>query len=198
MIVYQTDAHGYFVAVATADPDPMVPNGWLIPSGCVAAPPPEPRDGQRARWNGDTWAIEVIPAPAPPNIADVRGAAVAAMSAWIGQFLSQFVGGVSAAELASWPVKAERARQHIAGDPQAMIVAEAALTGEDAGALAAKIVAKSDAYEAIISRVTGLRRATEAAIAAAETQDDVAAALTAARAQAEAMAAALGVGSANS
>lgn len=128
------------------------------------------------------------------SIGDRRAQAVIAMEAWIAAFLSQFTAGVPAAELTSWPVKADRARAHLGGTPQSMILAEAAITGEDAGTLAQKIVAKADAYEAIIARVTGLRRATEAAIDEAETPDTVAAVLAAARAQAEAMAASLGIG----
>ena len=131
--------------------------------------------------------------PPAPTMDQVRGQASLAMAAWICTFLGQFTADVSPAELASWSVKATRARQHLAGPPQPMIVAEAAITGEDAGKLAQKIVAKSDAYEAIIARVTGLRRATEAAIGTATTPDEVAAVLKTARAQAEAMAASLGI-----
>lgn len=134
----------------------------------------------------------------PPPMDHVRAQAVAAMEAWISHFLAKFTAGVPEAEVASWPVKAERARQHLGGAPQAMIAAEAALTGEDAKALAQKIAAKAAAYEAIIARTTGLRRATEAAIAAAQTPEAVAAILQGARAKAEAMAASLGVGPAAS
>lgn len=131
---------------------------------------------------------------AAPSIEQVRAQAMGAMEAWITQFLASFTAGVPAAELASWPVKAERARAHLGDTPQSMILSEAAITGEDAGALAQKIVAKADAYEAIIARVTGLRRATEAGIENAQTPEAVAAVLASARAQAEAMAASLGVG----
>lgn len=141
-----------------------------------------------------TDGMPLLIPPPEPTLVDVRARAVTAMEAWITSFLSQFTAGVSPAELASWPVKADRARAHLGGTLQSMILAEAAITGEDAGALAQKIVAKADAYEAIIARTTGLRRATEAAIAAAETPEAVAAALTNARAQAEAMAAAMGIG----
>lgn len=198
MNIYQTDFDGYFVATVQADPDPMVEGNFLIPAGCVTEAPPEFNEGQRVKWMGDAWQVEDIPTPPAPTIDMVRAQAVAAMEAWIAAFLSQFTAGVLAAELASWPVKAERARAHLGGAPQAMIIAEAAITGEDPDALAQKIVAKADAYEAIIARVTGLRRATEAAIGEAETAEAVAAVLTAARAQAEAMVASLGIGSAPS
>lgn len=152
--------------------------------------------GQQIAAGAD--GLPILVQPPPPTLDQVRAVAVSAMEAWIAAFLSQFTAGVPAAELASWPVKADRARAHLGGTPQSMILAEAAITGEDAGALAQKIVAKADAYEAIIARVTGLRRATEAAIGEAETPEAVAAVLAAVRAQAEAMAASLGVGSAPS
>lgn len=134
--------------------------------------------------------------PPAPTLADIRAQAATGMAAWIAHFLEQFTAGVSPAELASWSVKAERARQHLAGVPQPMITAEATLTREPPNVLAKKIVAKSDAYEAIIARITGLRRATEAAIASAKTPEAVAAVLKSARAQAEALAASLGIGTA--
>jgi hypothetical protein len=137
--------------------------------------------------------MPVLVDPAKPSIDDIRAQGVSAMANWIAQFLSQFTAGVSPAELASWSVKAERARQHLAGSPQPMIVAEATITGEDADELAAKIFAKSAAYEAIISRTTGLRRATETAIAQAETPEVVAAVLSNAQTKATEMAAKMGL-----
>ncbi len=152
-------------------------------------------DGQTSGqiMGADENGYPVLSAPEPPSLDQVRAAADAAMMGWIDGFLAQFTAGVPPAELASWPVKAERARQHIAGDPQPMIAAEAALTGEDAMALAQKIVTKADAYEAIIARVTGLRRATEAAIAEAKTAKAVAAALEVAKDKATQMAAQMGL-----
>jgi hypothetical protein len=190
MIVYQMNGEGKYVGQAVADPDPMQPGHWLIPAGCVTLAPPKTHEGEFAVWNGTGWQIETSP---PLSIEDLRTQANAAMTAWIDRFLGQFTAGVSPAELASWPVKATHARAHIGGAPQPMIMAEAAITGEDAGALAQKIVAKSDAYEAIIASVTGLRRATEAAIAAADTQEAVAAALDTAKETAGKMAAQLGI-----
>lgn len=200
MIVYQTNEVGVFVGETVAHPSPLEDGVFAIPRGCVTVAPPELGEGEFAVWDGEAWRVELIPAPepipepTPPTLDQVRASAKSAMLLWIDGFLAQFTAGVPAAELASWPVKAERARLHIAGNPQPMIVAEAALTGEDAMALAQKITAKADAYEAIIARVTGLRRATETAIAEAKTPKAVERVLDAAKDKATQMAAQLGVG----
>lgn len=127
-----------------------------------------------------------------PSIADVKAKAIAEMLAWITGFLAPFTAGVPDDEVTSWPRKAEAARLHLAGAPQRMILAEAAITGEAPDVLARTIVAKADAYEAIISTVTGLRRKTEEEINAAISPEQVQAVLTDAKATATKLAATLG------
>ena len=67
MQVYQTNNDGVYVEAITADPDPLTPNGWLIPGGCVETEPPELSKGQRAQWTGDEWAILQPPQEAAPE-----------------------------------------------------------------------------------------------------------------------------------
>lgn len=50
MQVYQTDEDGFFVGVTMTDP--MEPDNWLIPGGCVTVAPPAVGDRQRAQWTG--------------------------------------------------------------------------------------------------------------------------------------------------
>lgn len=110
------------------------------------------------------------------------------MQGWIEEFLKQFTAGVPVAEIASWTRKSDAARAHLGGSAATpMLLAEAALTGETTAVLAAKIAAKATAYELIIARVTGLRRATIVAIDAAHTPEAVEVALQAALAAASAM-----------
>ena len=61
MKVYQTDAHGYFVGVTTADADPLTPTEWLIPAGCVTTEPHDAPEGSRVKWDGSQWVDEVVP-----------------------------------------------------------------------------------------------------------------------------------------
>lgn len=141
------------------------------------------------------WLRQNKAAPHQPTREEARAAALRDMAEWIERFTGQFTAGVPAAELVSWPVKAQAARAHLAtGVAQPLIEAEAALTGEAPDDLAQRIAAKAAAYEAIIARVTGLRRVTEAAIAAAQTPEAAAAALTAALETANQMIADLGLG----
>ena len=127
------------------------------------------------------------------DIAAHRAAASAVMASWIADFVGRFTVGLPVAEVASWPTKSAAARAHLAGHPQPMIEAEAAITGETADALARAIVAKSDLYTAIIARVTGLRRTAEAQIGAAETPEALARVLAEAQDQALTLAKDLGL-----
>lgn len=128
-----------------------------------------------------------------PDVDIARTVAVQRMVDWIADFTGRFSAGVPAEEVASWPTKSAAAHAHLVGDPQPMIVAEAGVTGEDTDDLARAIIVKSDLYTAIIARVTGLRRQTATAIAAADTPEAVRAVLLAARDQAEAMQQELGL-----
>ena len=64
MKVFQTDQNGYFVGVVHADPDPLTPDEWLIPGGCVTVAPPENPEG-RARFVNGNWIVEPTPEPEP-------------------------------------------------------------------------------------------------------------------------------------
>lgn len=56
--VCQLDPDGLYLGQTEADPDPLG-GGWLIPALCVDTDPPDPADGQTARWTGTGW--EYIP-----------------------------------------------------------------------------------------------------------------------------------------
>lgn len=65
MNVYQTNDSGYFVGVTSADQDPLDPNNWLMPAGCVEIEPPAGKEGFLLLWSGSEWSHEAIPAPKP-------------------------------------------------------------------------------------------------------------------------------------
>ncbi|MDZ7906713.1 MAG: hypothetical protein U5N55_13810 [Cypionkella sp.] len=141
--------------------------------------------------SGEEFALAHLPLVYP--VQHTRDRAMAQMRAKIDQFLAQFTGGVPAAEIASWPEKAALARAYLNGAPSPAIDGEAALRGISGAALAQIIAAKAGQYAAIIGMVSGLRAATEAAVAAAADDAAVAAALMAAEAQANAAAAKFGL-----
>ena len=61
----QLDQDGYFIGVTTADPSPLEPGVFLIPSGAIdVVPPPSVPEGKRAKWEGQ-WVFEDIPQPEP-------------------------------------------------------------------------------------------------------------------------------------
>ena len=162
-------------------------DGAILPSGAIAVSQP-PHGG--AFWQDGKWVDHQSQELA---LAAAKRGAGTAMVGWIAAFLSQFTAGVPDDEVKSWSRKADAARAHLAGTAQPMILAEAAITGENPDALAAKIVAKADAFELIMASVTGLRRVTEAAISAATTPEEVSAALAAAQKTALSLAAQMGL-----
>ncbi|MEY4953706.1 MAG: hypothetical protein RL299_2130 [Pseudomonadota bacterium] len=137
--------------------------------------------------------VDGVFSEAPCDLATTRIVAVQRVRDWIGAFVATFTDGVPEAEVASWSAKATAARLHFGGDPQAMILAEAGVTGEDPDALAAKIMAKEELYTTIIAKTTGLRRATFEAIAAAKTAKAVDAAVKQSLSTATAMMVELGL-----
>ena len=56
--VCQLDADGFYLHQTVADADPMQPENWLIPAGCVDAAPPAVKPEQAAKWQAESkkWA----------------------------------------------------------------------------------------------------------------------------------------------
>lgn len=56
--VCQLNVDGFYVCQTVADADPMQPENWLIPAGCVDTEPPEVKPEQAAQWQPEskTWA----------------------------------------------------------------------------------------------------------------------------------------------
>lgn len=128
-----------------------------------------------------------------PALDEHKQLAVATVASFATAFTNKFVEGISSVEVASWSTKAAAARAHTTENPNPLILAEADLTGENPTELAALIVAKADVYESIIARVTGLRRSLVSSIDAASSAEAVNATLAAGLADANALAAQLGI-----
>ncbi|WP_170433002.1 hypothetical protein [Ruegeria arenilitoris] len=126
-----------------------------------------------------------------------KAAARAAMAAWIDQLMAKITGQVPNYERASWPSKAEAARAFVAGtarsDQTAMIEAEAGTSNRTAEELANVIVARADAYEAVIAKAAGLRVKLDNAIEAETDPFKFKAILEDVKVQAIALAAELGI-----
>ena len=118
---------------------------------------------------GDSYNNGVFTSPAPTNPRyRTADEAKAAMIAFIDRFTLSVTGPVPQDEKLSWDAKEQAAEAIIAETATAkqtkLIQDEADITGETAETLSATIVAKATAYRSVVSRVAGLRRATEAAI----------------------------------
>lgn len=160
------------------------------PGGTVEAPVRPAGDGYA--FEGGVWVATAAPTAAEV-LANAKERAHRSIVAWIDEFLAPFTAGLPRDEVASWPTKAAAAEIHLAGKPHAMILAEAAVTGEDADDLARSIVVRADKTSAIMAATAGLRRKTAAAIGAAETNEAIASALDDAQKTALAMAAQMGL-----
>ncbi|MDP1668602.1 hypothetical protein [Phaeovulum sp.] len=168
--------------------------GWFtLPNGDHVSP-------AMAGWSNDEgYALSEAPEPAPvlPMLAAIKASAQAEMLAWVDNFTAIFTADTPIDERLSWDAKEAAARAWLAGtataEQEALLRAEAEITGESTDNLALLILANADLFRAVIGRVSGLRRTTSDAINAAETPEAVQAVLDAAKAQALAMAAALGL-----
>jgi hypothetical protein len=72
MIVYQTDAQGYYTGQAEADESPLEPGNYLIPAGAKTTAPPAFEAGFRAKWVSGAWTV--VPAedgaPVPDDLTE--------------------------------------------------------------------------------------------------------------------------------
>jgi|GEM_PF-1091947 len=216
-------ATGEFIGASLADKDPLDDEIWLVPAHAVTtAPPSAPGKAAvwaEGAWTlvddhrGETWfmghgcpfvvttleipvgATQTEPA-APPKYQSAD-AAKAAMVQWANNFTAAVTGPVPIDERLSWDAKEAAARAYIAETADtaqtAMIETEAAITEEGPASLAAIIIAKADTFRAVVARVAGLRRKTIAAIDAVVDPADYETVLLSAKAEAEALAAELGL-----
>ena len=130
------------------------------PSAPMAAPTPGAID----------WAAVITPSD---RLSAARAGGRRRMLTWIEGYLSRFTDGVPVAEMQGWPVKADRARAHLATPPEPTLVIEAAVLGEHPDDLARRILEKAEVFARVMAAVTGLRRATERAIDAATTVEGI-------------------------
>ncbi len=101
------------------------------------------------------------------------------LAAWMEAATRQLTGPVPLDEKLAWGLKEAAARAYLdeACTPEqlALLSGEAQVTGEDPGDLALDILLNADSYRAAIAMLTGLRRKTALAIAAATDADEMAA-----------------------
>lgn len=122
----------------------------------------------------DLALIQTAEAKALARMEAARGAALADLTGWLAATTAAVTGPVPLAEQLSWLAKEAEARALLAGGPEGgMIAGEAAVTGEPAADLAARIVARADAYRVLIAALTGLRRKMEGAIGAAGSEAEL-------------------------
>lgn len=158
-----------------APPEVLFPALLAGPADGPVALPGQPAGPVPATGPGAIdWAAVITPSD---RLSAARAGGRRRMLAWIEGYLSRFTDGVPVAEMQSWPVKAERARAHLAKPPEPTLVIEATVLGEDPDDLARKILEKAELFARVTAAVTGLRRATERAIDAATTAEGIETAL---------------------
>lgn len=104
----------------------------------------------------------------PPPKPLTRDGAKRDLVAFLDEVTAKITGPVPVDEKLAWSKKERAATAYLAGnataDLRAMIEGEAAAAGEDATALANKILAKAARYNMIVALIAGVRRKAEAAI----------------------------------
>lgn len=191
MLIHETKDARYWSGVSRQITEKEgIPPRWF--PGAI----PELSDGEYAIWLGNIWGKTDVPPRGIEKYPSVESAHTA-MVAFVNEFTRQITAKYPEAEVISWPAKAEAARSVIAGsaraDQEAMVQQEADLTGRTLSDQAAAIVAKAVSFEAIISKTSGLRQATDAALEGTATSAERETVLSAAKAQAETLAAAYGL-----
>lgn len=60
-LVCQLDENDFYICQTVADADPMQPENWLIPAGCIDTEPPESKSEQVAKWQPETQSWAYLP-----------------------------------------------------------------------------------------------------------------------------------------
>ncbi len=153
-----------------------------LPAGLVAAPPP-PASSQASVTHVDgQWRVTE---PLPP----LREAALAEVIGLANQITRRVTRQYPAAEVTSWPTQEAEARAVLAGGNASaapLLAALAAGASVTVQAYAQTVIAKANAYRAILVAVKGLRDAAQTGLDEADTPEEIAAVLDAARVEAEA------------
>ena len=117
---------------------------------------------------GDEPPEEALEAAPPCPRAEQREMALARIDAIHAEYLRTLTGGATIEERDTWKSKEEAARAFVAdtatNGQSAMIAAEAVGAGVTDAAMAAKVIAKADAFLSLIGVAAGLRAKTRAAI----------------------------------
>ncbi len=125
---------------------------------------------------GDVPPADALNAPPPVPREEQRAAAISRIDAVHAEYLRTLTGDATVEERGTWKAKEEAARALVAGDATAgqtaMLRAEANGAGITEAALAAKIIAKADGFLSLIGVAAGLRAKARAAVVAV-TDDSV-------------------------
>lgn len=138
--VCQLDADGLFVTTTPAWPDPMQPENWLIPAGCIDTEPPAAKAGQAAKWDAAAKKWQYIP--------DHRGQT--AYRTDNGQPETVQTAGELSSELTLTP----RPSEYHVWDGKAWVLSESAAAQALADAQAQGAAQINDAVEAVLQPLT--------------------------------------------
>jgi len=56
---------GALLGASKADRHPIMEDEWLLPAFSTPTPPPTVPEGEMAVWEGEAWALHLVPPPAP-------------------------------------------------------------------------------------------------------------------------------------
>lgn len=110
----------------------------------------------------------------PRSLDQIKAEARARVVAFAEDCLGQFTADYPTEEVLSWGSKLTAARRVLAGGTEAIIQIEADALGVTAEVLAARVVSKGGAYEAMVARAAAFRGRAHAAINAAATELEIA------------------------
>lgn len=117
------------------------------------------------------------PAPTPPSIPEAAASAQMLVDMGYDSAISAITSTYPATEIASWPKQEDEARAYIVNNstPTPLLTALATARGVTVSDIAARVIAKADAYVGIAGALIGRRQARQDAIAVAVANSDLAA-----------------------
>ena len=186
--VSQLDVDGYFVGFAIADESPLEPGTFLLPGGCVDAAPPAIPEGHRARWDGSSFSVELIPLEeppvvtpptpvvTPPTLDEVKAAKLAEINAACDAEIGALKATYPDTEVLTWDKQEQEARALVldATATTPLIDSIASARGLDRVELANLIIDKADPFAVASGASIGKRQKLEDQINAATTVEQVA------------------------
>lgn len=164
-----------FLTTGTADSSPLEDDVYLIPAHATELAPPDfDPSSHFCRFVDDAWQLEAIPlpepepVPAPPTLEQLKATRITEINGDCEKAIAEITAGYPASEVLSWSKQETEARAYMADSSSdtPLLTALSQARGIPKGDLAARVIAKADAFAALSGSLIGKRQTLEDALVA--------------------------------